>query len=77
MENMMKKIVSHSNLINVMIQSRSPMKRNIALFFIVIASSLVVVQPAFAQAQNVKDVPQKLEKLAEGLVGRIGMCRFG
>ena len=46
---MMKKIVRHSNLINAMIQRRSPMKRNIALFFIVIASSFVAVQPAFAQ----------------------------
>ena len=50
------------------------MKRNIALFFIVIASSLVAVQPAFAQEQNVKDVSQKIEKLSEGLVGRIGVA---
>ena len=50
------------------------MKRNIALFFIVIASSCFVVQPAFAQEQNVKDVSQKIEKLTEGLVGRIGVA---
>ena len=50
------------------------MKRNIALFFIVIASSLVAVQPAFAQEQNVKDVSQKIEKLSGGLVGRIGVA---
>ena len=31
---MMKEIVRHSNLINVMIQKRILMKRNIALFFI-------------------------------------------
>ena len=49
MENMMKKIVRHSNEINVMIQKRILMKRNIALFFIVIASSFVSVQPAFAE----------------------------
>jgi beta-lactamase class A len=57
-----------------MIQKRIPMKRNIALFFIVIASSFVAVQPAFAQEQNVKDVSQKIEKLSEGLVGRIGVA---
>jgi len=50
------------------------MKRNIALFFFVIASSCFVVQPAFAQEQNVKDVPQKIEKLSQGLVGRIGVA---
>ena len=50
------------------------MKRNIALFFIAIASSFVAVQPAFAQAQNVKDVSQKIEKLSGGLVGRIGVA---
>ena len=49
---MMKKIVRHSNLINTMIQRRSPMKRNIALFFIVVASLFVAVQPAFAQEQQ-------------------------
>ena len=50
------------------------MKRNIALFLMVIASSLVAVQPALAQAQNVKGVPQKIEKLSQGLVGRIGVA---
>jgi beta-lactamase class A len=50
------------------------MKRNIALFFIVIASLFIAVQPAFAQKQNVKGVSQKIEKLAEGLVGRIGVA---
>ena len=50
------------------------MKRNIALFFMVIASSFVAFQPALVKAQNVKDVSQKLEKLAQGLVGRIGVA---
>jgi beta-lactamase class A len=50
------------------------MKQNIALFFIVMASSFFAVQPAFAQEQNVKDVSQKIEKLSEGLVGRIGVA---
>ncbi len=50
------------------------MKRKIALFFIVVASLFVAVQPAFAQKQNVKGVSQKIEKLAEGLVGRIGVA---
>jgi beta-lactamase class A len=50
------------------------MKRNIALFIMVIAASLVAVQPTLAQAQNVKDVSQKIEKLTEGLVGRIGVA---
>ena len=50
------------------------MKRNIALFFIVIASSFVAVQPALAQKQNVKGVSQKIEKLSQGLVGRIGVA---
>ena len=50
------------------------MKRNIALFFMAIVSSFFAVQPAFAQEQNVKDVSQKIEKLTEGLVGRIGVA---
>jgi beta-lactamase class A len=36
--------------------------------------SLFAVQPAFAQKQNLKDVSQKIEKLTEGLVGRIGVA---
>ena len=50
------------------------MKRNIALFFIVIVSSFVAVQPAFAQEHNFQDISQKIEKLSEGLVGRIGVA---
>ncbi|MEQ8303112.1 MAG: class A beta-lactamase [Cyclobacteriaceae bacterium] len=50
------------------------MKKNTALFFIAMASSFFVVQPALAQKQNVKDVSQKIEKLSEGLVGRIGVA---
>ena len=50
------------------------MKKHIVLLFTVIISSLFAVQPAFAQEQNVKDVSQKIEKLTEGLVGRIGVA---
>lgn len=50
------------------------MKKQIALLFTVIISTLFAVQPALAQEQNVKDVSQKIEKLSEGLVGRIGVA---
>ena len=50
------------------------MKRNIALFFIVIVSSFVAVQPAFAQEHNFQDISQKIEKVSQGLVGRIGVA---
>ncbi len=50
------------------------MKRNMALFFIAIASSFVAIQPAFADEHNFKDVSQKIEKLSQGLVGRIGVA---
>ncbi len=50
------------------------MKKNIVLLFTVIISSLFAVQSAFAQEQNIKDVSQKIEKLTEGLVGRIGVA---
>ena len=39
-----------------------------------VASSLVAVQPAFAEAHNSQDVSQKIEKLSQGLVGRIGVA---
>ena len=50
------------------------MKRNMARFFIAIASLFVAVQPAFAQEHNFQDVSQKLEKLSERLAGRIGVA---
>jgi len=50
------------------------MKKNLALFYSIVASLLVAIQPTFAQEQNVKDVSQKIEKLSEGLVGRIGVA---
>ncbi len=50
------------------------MKRNIALFFIVIASSFVAVQPAFAEQHNFQDISQKLEKVSQELAGRIGVA---
>ena len=50
------------------------MKKHIVLLFTVIISSLFAVQPALAQKQNIKDVSQKIEKLTEGLVGRIGVA---
>ena len=50
------------------------MKKHIVLLFTVIISSLFAVQPALAQKQNIKDVSQKIEKLTEKLVGRIGVA---
>ena len=50
------------------------MKKKIVLLFTVIISSLFAVHPALAQEQNIKDVSQKIEKLTEGLVGRIGVA---
>jgi beta-lactamase class A len=50
------------------------MKRNIALFFIVIVSSFFAVQPAFAQEHKYQDNSQKIEKLSQGLAGRIGVA---
>jgi beta-lactamase class A len=50
------------------------MKRNIALFFIVIVSSFVAVQPAFAEEYNFQDISQKIEKVSQGLAGRIGVA---
>jgi len=50
------------------------MKRNIALFFIVIVSSFAAVQPAFAQEHNFQDISQKIEKVAQGLAGHIGVA---
>jgi len=50
------------------------MKRNIALFFILMVSSFVAVQPAFAQEHNFQDISQKIEKLSQGLAGRIGVA---
>jgi len=45
-----------------------------ALFFIVIVSSFVAVQPAFAQEHNFQDISQKIEKVSQGLAGRIGVA---
>jgi len=50
------------------------MKRNIALFFIVIVSSFAAVQPAFAEEHNFQDISQKIEKVAQGLAGHIGVA---
>jgi len=50
------------------------MQRNIALFIIAIASSFVAVQSTFAQEQNSKDISQKIEKVSQGLAGRIGVA---
>jgi len=50
------------------------MKQNIALFFIVIISSFVAIQPAFAQEHNFQDISRKLEKVSQGLAGRIGVA---
>jgi len=50
------------------------MKKNITLFFIAIASLFIAVQPAFAEEHNFQNVSQKLEKVSQGLVGRIGVA---
>jgi beta-lactamase class A len=50
------------------------MKRNIALFFIAIASLFVAVQPAFAEEHNFQDISQKIEKVSQGLAGHIGVA---
>jgi len=50
------------------------MKRNVAPFFIVLVSFFVAVQPAFSQEQNFQDIPLKLEKVSQGLAGRIGVA---
>jgi beta-lactamase class A len=50
------------------------MKKNIILFFSLMALALVAVQPIFAQKENVQDISQKIEKLSQGLVGRIGVA---
>ena len=50
------------------------MKQNLAWVCIAAITSLAVVQSTFAQEQNVNDISQKLEKLSEGLVGRIGVA---
>jgi beta-lactamase class A len=50
------------------------MKRKTALFFIAMVSSFVAVQPAFAQEHNIQDISQKIEKLSQGLAGRIGFA---
>jgi len=50
------------------------MKKNIALFFVAIVTSLATIQTTFAQKQNVEDLSKKIEKLSEGLVGRIGVA---
>ena len=50
------------------------MKRNIALFLIALVSSLMTVQPAFADKHTLQDVSPKIEKLSQGLVGRVGVA---
>ncbi|MCK0155460.1 hypothetical protein MWU49_17220 [Alcanivorax sp. S6407] len=50
------------------------MTRNIALFFVALATSFLASQSAFAGANNHQDVAQKLERILQGLVGRIGIA---
>ena len=50
------------------------MRQNIALFFILIVSAFVAVQPAFAEEHNFQDISQKIEKVSQGLAGRIGVA---
>ncbi|MBL7472217.1 class A beta-lactamase [Robertkochia sediminum] len=50
------------------------MKQNLVSLFTVVASMFITVQPAYAQEQNVEAISQKIEKLSERLVGRIGVA---
>ncbi len=50
------------------------MKRNIALLFVAIVTSFVAGRPALAQEHDVQDISQKLEKVSQGLVGRMGVA---
>ena len=50
------------------------MKRNIALLFVAIVTSFVAGRPAFAQEHTLQDISQKLEKVSQGLVGRMGVA---
>ena len=50
------------------------MKRIIALFCIAIVSSFFAGHSAFAQEHNVQDISQKLQKISQGLVGRMGVA---
>ncbi|ULQ51164.1 class A beta-lactamase [Flavihumibacter fluvii] len=51
------------------------MKKNIILFFFSLMTfSLVAIQPIFAQEQNVQNISQKIEKVSQGLAGRIGVA---
>jgi beta-lactamase class A len=50
------------------------MKKNLALFFAVTVLSFIAVQSAIAQEHNPKDISQKIEKVSQGLVGRIGVA---
>ncbi len=50
------------------------MKRNTALLFIAIVSSFGAVQTAFAQEPGFQDISQKIERVSQGLAGRIGVA---
>ena len=50
------------------------MKKNITLFFITAVWSLVIIQPAFAEASYFRDISKKIERISNGLVGHIGVA---
>ena len=50
------------------------MIKNIALFFIITIASFFVSQSAFADGHNHQGVAQILERVSQGLVGRIGVA---
>lgn len=54
--------------------NKKNMKKNVTFLFVALASSLLTMQSTFAQKSNDQDVSQKIEKLSEGLVGRIGVA---
>ncbi|WP_439183815.1 class A beta-lactamase [Carboxylicivirga taeanensis] len=50
------------------------MKNNFAPFLMAVFSTFVAIQPTFAQKQNAEAISKKIEKISEGLVGRIGVA---
>jgi len=50
------------------------MKQNLALFFIIIIALFIIVQPVSAQKHDFQDISQKIEKVSQGLAGRIGVA---
>ncbi|MCA6079265.1 class A beta-lactamase [Fulvivirga sedimenti] len=50
------------------------MKQSLVLLFTVVASMFITVQLTYAQKQDVEAISRKIERISEGLVGRIGVA---